>query len=304
MLGRVKRAGFQLGAAATEAFRHNVADTMSVAQAAGTTAGHVARALGNASKRAVSASAKVGENASAAMAPGSNTRQAITHTANAAVHAASSSAGVAQSVLHTAGPPIVYGANAAVGHAANATMHIGKAGAQAAVQTAKGLGNAAAAAAELTASHLIPAAQRGFTLAAKALSESVLSAGDIISALSQMELEDQPRYSAHNALENGHHEALGYGAVRGNRANTPTRRNVKGSASSSSSAPRAQERSYATTQEWLAYSHARGILVGELYKRPNWQQFIFHSNTPELRKKLLDMSSTDLAEILVRLDSM
>ena len=57
-------------------------------------------------------------------------------------------------------------------------------------------------------------------------------------------------------------------------------------------------------REWLEYSHNRGILVEELYKRPNWKNLIQHSNTPELRKKLLAMTPTELAEILVKLDHM
>ena len=46
------------------------------------------------------------------------------------------------------------------------------------------------------------------------------------------------------------------------------------------------------------------MLGEELYKRPNWTQFISHSKTLELRRKLLDMKPEELAEILVRLDSM
>ena len=43
----------------------------------------------------------------------------------------------------------------------------------------------------------------------------------------------------------------------------------------------------------------------ELYKRPNWRQFVEGAGQKDaLRKKLLSMSSSDLADILVKLDHM
>ena len=85
------------------------------------------------------------------------------------------------------------------------------------------------------------------------------------------------------------------------RASTPPRkRNAK-----TAPAPARKERSYQSTQEWLEFSHNRGILVEELYKRPNWREFIKVANEKDdLRKKLLRMSASDLADILVKLDRM
>ena len=55
----------------------------------------------------------------------------------------------------------------------------------------------------------------------------------------------------------------------------------------------------------LEFFHNRGILVEELYKRPNWREFIKVANEKDdLRKKLLRMSASDLADILVKLDRM
>ena len=69
--------------------------------------------------------------------------------------------------------------------------------------------------------------------------------------------------------------------------------------------PSRKERSYQSTQEWLEFSHNRGVLVEELYKRPNWREFIEVANEKDdLRKKLLRMSFSDLADILVNLDHM
>jgi hypothetical protein len=64
------------------------------------------------------------------------------------------------------------------------------------------------------------------------------------------------------------------------------------------------ETSYDSAAEWLEHVHNRGALVEELYKRPKWQEFNKSRNTPELRKKLLQLSPHDLAEILVKLDSL
>jgi hypothetical protein len=166
--------------------------------------------------------------------------------------------------------------------------------------------------ADATMTHVVPAVQAlakhsmsaAVSMASEALDAATLSARDILSALAEMQKEE--RYSAHNALENGHHEALGNGSAPARkRGNTPPRsRNIRSAPQSAAASRPKQEHSYNSAQEWLEYSFHRGVLVEELYKRPNWRQFITSKNTPELRKKLLGMSSYDLAEILVRLDHM
>jgi hypothetical protein len=210
-----------------------------------------------------------------------------------------------------------YAAAAAAGHAATeyalpaaaAAGHAAKTAAldyalPAAGHVAKGLGSAAAAAASATSTHVIPAmkdaATHSFSLASRVLSAATLSASDIIHALSEFERE--PGYSAHMALENGHHQALGNGGSSRSRTDTPKRR-IRGKSPAAASASAAHEHSYASAQEWLEYSHQRGVLVEELWKRKNWQSFIAGANRKDdYRKKLLSLSSHDLAEILVKLD--
>ena len=69
-------------------------------------------------------------------------------------------------------------------------------------------------------------------------------------------------------------------------------------------APRRPDVTFDTTQEWLEYSRNRGILVEQLYKRPHWRQSLkVAREKDDLRKKLLSMSSEDLAELLVKLDA-
>jgi hypothetical protein len=70
-------------------------------------------------------------------------------------------------------------------------------------------------------------------------------------------------------------------------------------------APRRPGARFATAEEWLAYSRNRGVLVEELYKRPNWRGCLGLTATQEknsLRKKLLEMSPEELARALVKLD--
>jgi hypothetical protein len=72
------------------------------------------------------------------------------------------------------------------------------------------------------------------------------------------------------------------------------------------------EHSYKSVDEWLAHSKSKGFLVEQIYQRPGWGKVLgvvnaqgYHTNdTQALRKKLMHMSAHDLAEILVRLDSM
>jgi hypothetical protein len=241
------------------------------------------------------------------MEPGSNTRRAVGSAASHAAAAAQTAAGHVKQVMDTAGPPISYGAYAAatatghgahlaaqgLGHAAVATAH----GVQ---MAASALGNAAAAATNVAVNHVAPAvhsaAKHGMMAAAHALEKATLSAAEIVQALGELKAEG---YSMHNALENGARPAIEYGPARPSRTGTPPRRrNVKAAA-----VP--YKRSFNTGQEWLEYSHNRGILVEELYQRPNWREFVkVAGEKNDLRKKLLNMSATDLAEILVKLDHM
>ena len=67
--------------------------------------------------------------------------------------------------------------------------------------------------------------------------------------------------------------------------------------------PRRPDLTFDSAQEWLEYSQNRGILVEQLYKRPNWRQSLNVAREKnDLRKKLLSMSAEDLAELLVKLD--
>jgi hypothetical protein len=64
--------------------------------------------------------------------------------------------------------------------------------------------------------------------------------------------------------------------------------------------------SFATVQEWMAYSRNRGVLVEELYKRTNWRTCLGLTVTQEknwLRKRLLEMTPEELAHHLVKLDA-
>ena len=192
---------------------------------------------------------------------------------------------------------MVHGAYAA----AHAGRQLGTAGKEAATTAFHYIGDVAA-------THVVPAMQsmtkKGAEYALEALSATVLRGGDIVRALDEF----APQYSAHNALENGNHERLTYGAVSSKkRDRSPQARFHSGSASSSSTQGQAKqfEHSYDSTQEWLEYSQNRGALVEELYKRPNWRSFITVSKEKnELRKKLLTLSPAELAEILVKLDHM
>ena len=69
-------------------------------------------------------------------------------------------------------------------------------------------------------------------------------------------------------------------------------------------APRVPDVTFDSAQEWLEYSQNRGILVEQLYKRPNWRQCLNVAREKnDLRKKLLSMTSEVLVELLVQLDA-
>ena len=305
-----------MGDHAITAFKHNVIDTVEIAKTGFNAAGHVVKAVGNASRRAASTSKEhlyqiggaTSSAAAAAIEPGSNTRRAIAGVAGGASDLVGSVAAGAKEVLKAAGPPLAHGGYAVASGAVAGASGLGRSAIHGAGVAMHGAGIVA----DATMTHVVPAVQAlmkhstsaALSMASRALDAATLSAGDIISALAEMQKEE--RYSAHNALENGHHEALGNGnAPARKRGNTPPRsRNTRGVASAAAAARPKQEHSYNSAQEWLEYSHNRGMLVEELYKRPNWKQFITSANTPELRKKLLGMSAYDLAEILTRLDHM
>jgi hypothetical protein len=96
----------------------------------------------------------------------------------------------------------------------------------------------------------------------------------------------------------------GYSKVSSkHRGRTPPPRSAPSNFKSRSAQGPRPETSYDNADEWLQHVSNRGALVEELYKRPNWKSFIGAHSTPELRKKLLQLSPHDLAEILVKLDS-
>ena len=317
--GRVRRAGFEVAGHVARgagnvamksrtALEHNIADTVPYAQLGGEAVGHVGRALQNRSKRALSAGASHAvsalEGVSSAMEPGSNTRQALADVATGASGMVGSAAAGAREVLAAAGPPLIAGGYAAAHLGGHAAVGLGKG----IGHTARGVGHVVSAAADLAVNHVIPAAHtmasHSMSLASRVFDAATLSSKDIIEALGEM--QQQEHYSAHSALENGHHGALGNGyAPARRRGNTPPRkRNTHGVSAAASAAPR-QEHSYTSAREWLEYSHNRGVLIEELYKRPNWTHFIREAGQKnELRKKLLSMNAMDLADILVRLDHM
>jgi hypothetical protein len=138
--------------------------------------------------------------------------------------------------------------------------------------------------------------------AAFVLQQATLSAADILSALGELDKEEGHR----PALANEAHGT--YAAIKGrnskkSRFDSPrATTRASHSAAAAPGAP-ASENSYGSTKEWLEYSKNRGVLVEELYKRPNWRQFISAAGEKnDLRKKLLRLSPKDLAEILVKLD--
>jgi len=285
-LARVARAGFEvvghLGHHAKEAFKHNVADTVHLAKQGAKVATQIASAASSASMRAASAGAsRAQESMASAMEPGSNTRRAVRTAVSHTAEAAHTAVEGGRRLLQAVGPPVTFGAYAAAAAA----------------------GHGAKMAADVAVNHVAPAvhaaAIHGLTAAAHALERATLSAAEIIRALN--ELQPTPEHSAYTALENGDRAALGYGPARSRMMTPPRRRNGKVSAAAAS---RPCEHSYRSQQEWLQYSHNRGVLVEELYKRPRWREFIQASGGQELRKKLLQMSAGDLAEILVKLDSM
>ena len=107
-----------------------------------------------------------------------------------------------------------------------------------------------------------------------------------------------------NTLENG----TSQGAHRKTRGSTPPPRRAAEPRES-----KTYEHSYSTVDEWLKFSKNKGTLVEEIYKRPGWQKLlgVAHmysskespNKTGEFRKHLLKLKPTDLAEILITLDS-
>ena len=301
-LERVRRAGFEVAGKVGHGTAQ-LAKATGSASIRATSSGleqlqNVGSATARATARATSSSAShLRDGAAAAMEPGSNTRRALAAVANSTAGVLAAGASGAKQALEYAGPPMVHGAYAA----AHAGRQLGTAGKEAATTAFHYIGDVAA-------THVVPAMQsmtkKGAEYALEALSATVLRGGDIVRALD----EYKPQYSAHNALENGNHERLTYGAVSNKkRDRSPQARFHSGSASSSSTQGQANhfEHSYDSTQEWLEYSQNRGALVEELYKRPNWRSFITVSKEKnELRKKLLTLSPAELAEILVKLDHM
>jgi hypothetical protein len=163
-------------------------------------------------------------------------------------------------------------------------------------------GSAAAQGAQMAAPVVAHGLKKGVAMAAHALSAASLSAVDIIKFLNK--LKGEPGYSAHHALENGHMDAIGHGPTRSRTDSPSGRRNNKRFNPTAAPAKVMHEHSFNSTQEWLHFSQNRGTLVEQLYLRPNWRELVKHANSKELRKKLLTMSSSDLAEILITLDSM
>jgi hypothetical protein len=214
-----------------------------------------------------------------ALEPGSNTRKVAHAAASRVAEVAHTAVEGGRQVLHAVGPPVAHGAYAAAAAA----------------------GHGAKMAADVAVNHVAPAvhaaAKHGLTAAAHALERATLSAAEIIHALNELQPSAQSSYMA---LENGSHPALGYAPIRSRAATPPRKRNSKASATA---APRPYEHSYGSQEEWLQFSKNRGVLVEELYKRPRWREFIQAVNEKnDLRKKLLRMSASDLADILVKLD--
>jgi hypothetical protein len=320
-LARVKRAGFEVAGKAIENIGQGASHTARAAQSA--TASGLEQ-LQNVSSTAVKATARAAHRAtssgleqlqnagtavvratSAAIEPGSQTRRAISGAASSTTGALVGTANAAKHVLEVAGPPIVHGAYAAAHVGGRAALAGGHHLGQAAIAG----GQAARTAFHYIGDEVVPVVQslskKGVEYALEALNATVLHAGDIMKALD----EYKPQYSAHNALENGHHEALGNGSDwQRTRTSTPPRKRQATASSSSNYGPAPKKvsgRSYDTAKEWLDYSHNRGVLVEELYKRPNWKEFIQVSKDKnELRQKLHRLSPQDLAEILVKLDHM
>ena len=326
-LARVRRAGVSFAHTAkshiSSAIQNNTRDGLELAKQGYQAAGQIASAIGTSSKRTASSSVKrvyktatevgdalaVGASSRAAhahtlvnsaMEPGSETRQTISSAASStgrglATAASVTAGGLGQvgggvkHVLQVAGPPVVHGG------------YLVAAGAGSLVKDAViGAKDLTVAAKNATSTHVIPAAKHYASRAVDIFNQAVLSASDIIEGLNAMERHDH--YSAHNALENGHHEAIGNGPTSRSRTDTPPRKKRVVHADQAVPKPKF-EHTYDTEQEWLKYSHNRGILVEELYKRPNWTEFTKgFSGKNDLRKKLLTMTPNDLAKILVSLD--
>jgi hypothetical protein len=163
-----------------------------------------------------------------------------------------------------------------------------------------------------------------------AFNASVLSAADIFAALGEIRKERQERLAlegpsstdlAHHSTELEHVpdetalEVAGPPALEGSHRRSrnstpPPRRSARVAARTAEpliqevSRP-AFEHSYKTAQEWLDFSQNRGISVEQIYKRSNWKEHLkITAEKDEIRKKLLKLKPKDLAEMLVKLDSL
>ena len=66
-----------------------------------------------------------------------------------------------------------------------------------------------------------------------------------------------------------------------------------------------QSVSCGTAQEWVERSKGnKPFLVDQIWKRPNWRQFIGNAGTKAFKEQFRALSAHDLGEILVKLDSM
>ena len=123
--------------------------------------------------------------------------------------------------------------------------------------------------------------------------------------------EEDAHYSTHNAIGNGHYEALHdvpRTARTRNRNSTPPPRNRRQRSPSpmiQEATPKIHhEHSYGTVDEWLQHFKNKTQLSEEIYKRDKWKQYIGAKDSIELRQKLKGKSLSELAQILVRLDHM
>ena len=87
------------------------------------------------------------------------------------------------------------------------------------------------------------------------------------------------------------------------RSDTPPRRRMVGKQQPRPVIQERHEHSYSTVEEWMRYSHNRGALVEQLYKREGWQKLLRLSQPKnELRAKLLRLSPEEIARLIIKLD--
>ena len=305
----------ELGGYMGRSLRNNVEGTVNLAQAGAQAGALAAGVLAEELRHVVgSAATSAGAAASSAMQPGFATRTAI---ADAAGGARSS----ARAVLEVAGPPVVHGGYLA----AEGAKHVAKATVNTVLPA---VGHAAAAAAKVTATHVSPAmgaaAISGMGGLASLFGKAAWSLGDVMLALDEASktkpLALANASSSYDMMIPNSLEDTFTSRTKRTRASTPPPRQAKASASSSSSssasAPAPEkphyEYSYPTAAGWLERTKSKGFLVDQIYLRPGWGHLLgvtnakgYHTaDTKDFRKKLLKMSSNDLAQLLVNLDSM